>query len=98
MRLSDVSQLPVLAENKVVGIVDESDILLAVYSHHGQFSDPVCSAMSAKLETLSVDAPLSALLSIFDQGKVVIVLDMDIFLGLITRVDMLNYLRRLTKQ
>ena len=48
MRLSDVSQLPVLAENKVIGIVDESDILLAVYTHHGQFSDPVRSAMSAK--------------------------------------------------
>lgn len=38
---SDVSQLPVLTDDKVVGIVDESDILLVVYSHHGQFNDPV---------------------------------------------------------
>lgn len=98
MRLSDVSQLPVLADNKVVGIVDESDILLAIYSHHGQFSDLVRSAMSAKLETLSFDAPLSALLPIFDQDKVAIVTDKNTFLGLITRVDMLNYLRRQTKQ
>ena len=97
MRLSDVSQLPVLAEGKVVGIVDESDILLAVYSHHGQFSDPVRSAMSDKLETLSFDAPISALVPIFDQDKVAIVMS-GTFLGLITRVDMLNYLRRNTKQ
>ena len=98
MRLSDVSQLPVLTDDKVVGIVDESDILLAIYSHHGQFSDLVRSAMSAKLETLSFDAPLSALLPIFDQDKVAIVMDNNTFLGLITRVDMLNYLRRHTKQ
>lgn len=97
MRLSDVSQLPVLADG-IVGIVDESDILLAVYSHHGQFSDPVHSAMSAKLETLNVDAPLGALLPIFNQDKVAIVMENGTFLGLITRIDMLNYLRRRTKQ
>lgn len=97
MRLSDVSQLPVLINDQVVGIIDESDILLAIYSQHGQFSDLVRSAMSAKLETLSVNAPLSALLPIFDQDKVAIVMD-DTFLGLITRIDMLNYLRRRTKQ
>lgn len=98
MRISDVSQLPVLAGEKVVGIVDESDILLAIYHRHGQFSDPVHSAMSAKLETLNVDAPLSALLPIFNQDKVAIVMENGNFLGLITRIDMLNYLRRQTKQ
>ena len=98
MRISDVSQLPVLAGEKVVGIVDESDILLAIYRQHGQFSDPVHSAMSAKLETLNVDAPLSALLPIFNQDKVAIVMENGNFLGLITRIDMLNYLRRQTKQ
>ncbi|MBV8882975.1 MAG: pyridoxal-phosphate dependent enzyme [Chroococcidiopsidaceae cyanobacterium CP_BM_RX_35] len=98
MRISDVSQLPVLAGDKVVGIVDESDILLAIYRRHGQFSDPVHSAMSAKLETLNVDAPLSTLLPIFNQDKVAIVMENGNFLGLITRIDMLNYLRRQTKQ
>jgi cystathionine beta-synthase len=98
MRISDVSQLPVLAGEKVVGIVDESDILLAIYHRHGQFSEPVHSAMSAKLETLNADAPLSALLPIFNQDKVAIVMENGNFLGLITRIDMLNYLRRQTKQ
>ena len=38
-------------------------------------------------------APLEALLPILDEGKVAIVVDGDRFLGLITRVDLINYLR-----
>ena len=46
------------------------------------------------LEVLDVGAPMEALLPVFDTGKVAIVMDDDRFLGLITRIDLLNYLRR----
>ncbi|MBC7880030.1 MAG: cystathionine beta-synthase [Anaerolineae bacterium] len=97
MRITDVSQLPVLAGGKVVGIVDESDILLAVYNRDGRFADPVHSAMTARIETLKADASIDALLPIFDQGYVAIIMDGESFLGLITRIDLLNYLRRQTR-
>ncbi len=97
MRLLDVSQLPVLVGERVVGIVDESDILLAVYSHNCEFTSPVRTAMTARLETIAPGAPLASLLPIFDQGRVAIVVEGEQFLGLITRIDMLNYLRRRTR-
>ena len=37
---------------------------------------------------------LADLLPVFDAGKVAIVKDGESFLGLITRIDLLNYLRR----
>jgi len=78
----------------VVGILDESDVLLAVYGHDERFADKVAGAMTRRLETLPATAALSDLLPIFEQGLVAIVEDNGQFQGLITRVDLLNHLRR----
>ena len=94
MKLYDVSQLPVIENEDLVGIIDESDLLLAVYDKQQQFSNPVSAAMTSELELVQVDAPLATLLPVFDAGKVAIVKDNEKFLGLITRIDLLNYLRR----
>ena len=45
-------------------------------------------------ESLAVDAPIPALRRIFDKDFVAVVVDSDRFLGLITRIDLLNHLRR----
>lgn len=94
MKLYDVSQLPVMEDDELVGIIDESDVLFAVYDDAGRFAEPIASAMTRELDALPVHAPLEALLPIFDAGKVAIVQDNGRFLGLITRIDLLNYLRR----
>jgi cystathionine beta-synthase len=94
MKLYDFQQLPVLDGDRVVGIIDESDILLAVYGNEARFSEPVQSAMSARIETIDARASVAALLPIFDRGHVAIVMDGTRFLGLITRYDLLTYLRR----
>jgi cystathionine beta-synthase len=94
MRTGDVSQLPVLnGEGRAVGIIDESDLLVKVTRDPAKFRDVVNSAMTDRLETLSPTANISDLLGVFDRGRVAIVMDADKFLGLITRVDLLSYLR-----
>ena len=94
MKLYDVSQLPVMEGDRLVGIVDESDVLLHVYGDETRFRDPVATAMVSKLDRLDVRSPIEALLPVFDRGQVAIITDGDAFLGLITRIDLLNYLRR----
>ena len=94
MKLYDVSQLPVMDGEELVGIVDESDVLLHVYGDEARFRDPVATAMVSKLDRLDVKSPIEALLPVFDRGQVAIVMDGNVFLGLITRIDLLNYLRR----
>ena len=97
MKLYDVSQLPVMEGDALVGILDESDVLLHVYGDEARFRDPVSTAMVSKLDRLDVKSPIEALLPVFDRGHVAIVIDNDgggRFLGLITRIDLLNYLRR----
>ena len=94
MKLYDVSQLPVMDGEHLAGIIDESDVLLHVYGDEARFRDPVSVAMVSKLEKLEVGSPIEALLPVFDRGQVAIVMDGEKFLGLITRIDLLNYLRR----
>ena len=94
MKLYDVSQLPVMDGDQIVGILDESDVLLHVYGDESRFRDPVSTAMVSKLDKLDAAAPIEALLPVFDKGHVAIVMDGERFLGLITRIDLLNYLRR----
>jgi cystathionine beta-synthase len=94
MKLYDVSQLPVMEGDRIVGIVDESDVLLHVYGDEARFRDPVSTAMVSKLDKVNVGAPIEALLPVFDRGHVAIVMEGERFIGLITRIDLLNYLRR----
>src|SRR4029077_7419146 len=94
MRDSDVSQLPVVDPNgRAVGIIDESDVLVKVHRDSTHFNDLVQNAMTDNLETLPPTAKIKDLLEVFDRGRVTIVMDGDKFLGLITRTDLLSYLR-----
>jgi cystathionine beta-synthase len=94
MKLYDVSQLPVMQDGRIVGILDEEDILLRVFDHPEVFKQPVAGIMESHLVTVAPDAPLPQLIEIFKRGMVAIVVDKGEFLGLITRIDLLNWLRR----
>jgi cystathionine beta-synthase len=97
MKLYDVSQVPVLENGKVVGIVDEQDVLMEVIDNPAHFREPVTEAMESHIVTVAPDASVAQLMDIFRRGMVAIVVDGDQFLGLITRIDVLNWLRRRTQ-
>ena len=65
-----------------------------VTSDAGAFRRPVREFMTTKLQTVRPQAPIEELLPVFDAGHVVIVSDEENFYGLITRVDVVSYLRR----
>jgi cystathionine beta-synthase len=94
MKLAEVSQLPVLEGAQIVGLLDETDLLRAVTAAPAAFARPVRDYMTTQLVTVSPDAPLDSLFTLFDRGLVPIVCDAGKFLGLITRIDVINHLRR----
>lgn len=94
MRMYDVSQLPVTEGSQVVGLLDESDLLLAVSGDEAAFRQPVREYMTTRLQIVPPGTDLADVLPILDNGRVVIVSDDAGFYGLITRSDVLNYLRR----
>ena len=98
MRRGDVSQLPVIDNGELVGIIDESDILSVVDGPYEgrweRFNVPISTAMTRKLHTLQASQSLDALLPVFDRNEVAIVFEGSEFVGLITRIDLINHLRR----
>jgi cystathionine beta-synthase len=98
MRSADVSQLPVIDESgRVVGLVDESDVLAALLTEQDDpnrvFARPVKDAMVTRLETISADAPIADLVPLFRKDYIAIVMDGDRFVGVATRLDLINYFR-----
>ncbi|MDY0746917.1 cystathionine beta-synthase [Paucibacter sp. R3-3] len=94
MREANVSQLPVLEQDRLVGLLDESDLLSRLHAQQGSFTDPVRSAMSEDVRTLAPSASLAELQRVLRQGDVAVIADGDRFHGLVTRFDLLNHLRK----
>jgi len=94
MRLHDVSQLPVMDRGALTGIIDESDLLVAALAGDRAFERPVRDVMTTRVETLPPEAPLAELVRVLDAGMVGVVVEKGSLFGLVTRIDLVNYLRR----
>jgi len=96
MRGADVSQLPIIDEGRLVGILDESDIVHVMntdeITRQERFKKAVGTVMTRDLDTVQVNEPLDALIPLFDRDRVALVLDGEQFVGIITRVDLINHL------
>jgi cystathionine beta-synthase len=94
MRSADLAQLPVIDKGRLVGLIDESDLLLHVTSDREHFKAPVSGTMTSDLQTLAPSAGMQQLRDILDRGLTAVIAEGDHFYGLITRFDLLNHLRR----
>ena len=94
MQMHDVSQLPVMVKEEIVGIINETDILLAIAGNPDGFAIKVAQAMVSALVTVDVNTPPQDLVELFHRDLVAIVMDGPNFVGLITPIDLLHYLRK----
>ena len=95
MRSADVSQIPVIDDSILVGVLDEEDLLKTVSYDRSAFSMPASKFMTTHLDVLQKNASVDDVQRLLKEGKVAIIFDADIFLGFITKVDLINYFRRL---
>ena len=94
LRNAGFSQLPVMDEGKLVGIVTEDTIIQYVFNDPRLMNAPVADAMESAFIQLPRDASVNNLVAMLHVQPYAAVMDGDEFMGLITRADVLNYLRR----
>jgi cystathionine beta-synthase len=94
LRNAGFSQLPVMDEGRLVGIVTEETIIHHVYGHPDLMNAPVAEAMESAFIKLDKGESLNNLVAMLRVQPCAAIMDGDEFLGLITRADVLNYLRR----
>ena len=94
LRNAGFSQLPVMDEGKLVGVVTEDDIIQFVFGKPELMTAPVEDAMESAFIKLDRTESLNNLVAMLRVQPYAAIMDGEDFLGLITRSDVLNYLRR----
>jgi cystathionine beta-synthase len=95
MKEHGISQLPVLEDGRVVGIVTESDLLGKLVEGHSSLQSAVAEVMYRNVDTVSVDADARVLREVFNREHAALVVDGDRrLLGILTKIDLVDYLTR----
>jgi cystathionine beta-synthase len=94
LRNAGFSQLPVMDEGALVGVVTEDAIIQFVYGKPELMTAPVEDAMESAFIKLERTQSVNNLVAMLRVQPYAAIMDGDEFIGLITRSDVLNYLRR----
>ena len=94
LRNAGFSQLPVMANDLLVGVLTEEDIIHFVYGSPDRMTATVGEAMQTSIPTIDKNETIQELLARLEARPFTAVMDGKRFLGLITRADVLNYLRK----
>ena len=94
LRNAGFSQLPVMDKGKLVGIVTEDAIIQHVFGKPELMNAPVAEAMESAFFKLDHTTSINNLVAMLHVQPYAAIMDGADFLGLITRSDVLNYLRR----
>jgi len=94
LRNAGFSQLPVMDEGKLVGVVTEDTIIRFVFGKPELMNAAVKDSMQTEFIRLEKESSLNNLVAMLQVQPYAAVMDGDEFLGLITRSDVLNHLRK----
>ena len=95
MKVYDISQLPVVdSEETLAGLVTEIDLLnhLLTSDHPHDPNETIEPVMQSKVATINPDTPLEAVMSIFVTGQVAVITENKKPVGILTKIDLLDYL------
>ncbi len=93
LRNAGFSQLPVMDEGTLVGVVTEDAIIQFAFGKPDLMHSNVAKAMQTAFIRLEKDTSVNNLVAMLSVQPYAAVTDGDKFLGLITRADVLNHLR-----
>lgn len=94
LRNAGFSQLPVMDEGKLVGVVTEETIIQHVFGKPELLNSPVADSMESAFIKLDSSTSINNLVSMLSVKPFAAIMHGDDFVGLITRSDVLNYMRR----
>jgi cystathionine beta-synthase len=92
MRVADVSQLPVIdGDGNLAGIVDEAVLLKYASQRAARLDISIGEVMKQPPAKLPCNADLSEAAALLEENSMIVITEDDKFMGLVTRVDLLNY-------
>ena len=93
MKTHGISQLPVVEEGRLVGILTESDVLSRLVTGSAKNSTTVAEVMFRNVDTVHAAADASELLELFAKDEVGLVVDDgEHLVGILTKMDLVDHL------
>ena len=92
MRDKGISQIPVVKNRKVEGLVSESDLLNALFTGKVKNTDKIIGIIQNAFITVSMDDPVERLTQAMSAGQTPIVVENGEILSIVTKIDLISYM------
>jgi cystathionine beta-synthase len=89
-----ISQLPVLDNGKLRGIVAEVDLLRHLVRGEGTLDSPIAGLVESDYATVSPDTKIELLQSVLSDAKLAIVTEREGVVGIVTKIDLIDFLAK----
>jgi cystathionine beta-synthase len=90
-----ISQLPVTKEGKLIGVVTEVGLLRYLATGEYSLASTIEALAESDYATVSSNTSIEAVRNLLGQTRIAIVTDNDQVVGVITKIDMIDYLTRI---
>lgn len=98
MRDKSISQLPVMRNKELIGLVSETDILNALFAGKLKNTDSIESIVENKFVVVSLDDEIERLMQSITAGITPIVTEKENILAIITKIDVISFLSKRNKK
>jgi glucose-6-phosphate 1-epimerase len=92
LKIHDISQMPVLSEDKLIGMINESTLLTHLATPKHTVEDTIAPMINPQVITVTPTVPAGTLLHLLGSGPAVVVVEGDRVLGILTKLDVIEYL------
>ena len=92
MKEKGISQVPVMDGEKLAGLITEVALLNFMLEAEHNIDKPIGPIVERDVPTVPSDAPIGKLKEIFQKGKVAVVVDNGKVTGIVTKIDMIDFL------
>ena len=93
MKAHGISQIPVLAQGKLTGVVAEVDLLHHLVEH-GATDTSVDKLVKADFSTVTSETRVALLSELFNTARILVVMDAEKIAGVVTKIDLIDYLTK----
>ena len=94
MKRLSISQLPVVRDGKMCGIVAEVDLLRALVSGGKTLDSPIAEVVESDYATVTPNTRIELLQGVLADAKVAIVEEEDKLVGIVTKIDLIDFLAK----
>lgn len=89
-----VSQLPVISDGRLAGLVQEVDLLTHLVKGEKTLESPIGDLAESDYATVTPDTKVDLLKTVLADAKVALVMEQDEVVGLVTKIDLVDFLAK----